>query len=53
MLLAKELLEAGSKEAVIEYLKLCGKFWNQNQIQKWITDIEEGRMPDFGGNLSY
>lgn len=53
MLLAKELLEAGSKEAVIEYLELCGKFWKQNQADQWISDIKEGRMPNFGGNLRY
>ncbi|HEY3243592.1 MAG TPA: RNA polymerase subunit sigma-24 [Phycisphaerae bacterium] len=53
MLLAKELLEKGRKEAVIEYLRLCGRFWNKSQTDKWIEHIEAGKTPDFGANLDY
>lgn len=53
MQLALELLNKGRNKAVIEYLKLCGKFWKQNEIDAWIVLIEAGLDPDFGANLSY
>ncbi len=53
MLLAKKLLEKGRKQAVIEYLKLCGVFWKKPKIAKWIEAVEGGQIPGFGGNLLY
>ncbi len=53
MMLAEALLEAGRKETVIEYLKLCGKFWKRGQVDKWIEVIKEGGIPKFGANLCY
>lgn len=53
MRLALALLQKGRKEAVIEYLKLCGKFWNKPQAAAWIRDIEQGVTPNFGKNLDY
>ncbi len=57
MLLAKGLLEKGEKETVIEYLNLCRNFWNlgnqRGTIDRWITVIKKGGIPNFGGNLSY
>ena len=53
MMLAEALLEAGRKETVIEYLKLCGKFWKRGQVDKWIEVIKEGGIPKFGANLRY
>jgi hypothetical protein len=55
MMLAKELLEHGEREAVIQYLRLCGNFWytNNHQTEQWIQEIEQGGVPDFGANLDY
>jgi len=53
MLLARKLLEQGRKEAVIEYLRRCGKFWDEEQAAKWIRVVESGDIPEFQGNLSY
>ena len=53
MLLARELLKKGRKDAVIEYLELCGKFWNKSKIDQWIAEINEGKIPRFGANLKY
>jgi|SRR5688572_10478134 len=55
MQLALELLQAGSTEAVLEYFRLCGDFWEigQSQLRAWSTDVENGRLPAFGGNLVY
>ena len=53
MKLALELLDKNRKKAVIEYLKLCGKFWNKLQTDAWIRAIEKGVTPDFGRNLDY
>ena len=57
MALAKELLEAGEKDAVIEYLQLCKSFWEMGQqrgtLDRWIETIRAGQIPKFGQNLGY
>jgi hypothetical protein len=55
MTLAKELLAKGEKAVVIEYFKLCLKFWKLqgDKLDTWTKDVEQGREPDFGANLSY
>ncbi len=57
MALAKELLEAGEKAAVIEYLRLCKSFWDYDRkkgtLDRWIKTIRAGGTPEFGPNLIY
>lgn len=55
MTLAKELLEAGEREAVLEYFRLCEKFWNMSiaSLGDWKEIVEKGRVPNFGANLLY
>jgi hypothetical protein len=55
MQLALELLQTGRKDIVLEYFRLCDKFWEtgQAQLRSWSSDIENGRLPSFGGNLFY
>jgi hypothetical protein len=55
MTLAKELLERGEQDTVIEYLRLCTNFWetDDHQAEQWIYAIEHGDVPDFGANLNY
>jgi len=54
MTLAKELLEKGEKEVVLQYLELCRKFWTfQQRMDPWIESIRKGEMPNFGANLTY
>jgi len=55
MMLAKELLDIGERSAVIEYLKLCTRFWQtpDHRAEQWIDAIERGLTPDFGANLQY
>ena len=55
MSLAKELLEEGEKDAVLEYLDAVGSFWTagRGDLAKWKTEIKTGRIPDFGANLDY
>ncbi len=47
--LAKELLEEGEKEVVLEYLKLCEKFWERGKekLKEWQVLIKNGRIPEF------
>jgi hypothetical protein len=54
MLLAKELLEKGEREAVIEYFDLCANFWEmQNgKLDQWKGIAKRGGIPDFGRNLT-
>lgn len=55
MSLARKLLDAGEADAVLRYLKLCSRFWDQefSQVSKWSSAIEVGRDPSFGPNLFY
>jgi hypothetical protein len=53
LVLAKELLDKGQREIVLEYLQDCITLWphGQDVLHIWIEDIRNGRIPDFG-NLS-
>jgi hypothetical protein len=55
MSLAKDLLEKGEKEVVIEYLTLCKSFWEMNdgRLDEWIVLVKAGKIPHFGANLVY
>lgn len=55
MQLAKALLERGERETVLEYLRLCSRFWKppDQRLDKWIHTVEQGGIPDFGANLVY
>jgi hypothetical protein len=55
MALAKELLEHGEKEVVLQYLELCKKFWSRGEpeLERWSATIKKGGMPNFGANLVY
>jgi tetratricopeptide (TPR) repeat protein len=55
MSLAKDLLEKGEKDVVLEYFELCRKFWANmhGSLDKWVSEVKDGNIPDFGGNLFY
>jgi tetratricopeptide (TPR) repeat protein len=54
MTLAKELLEKGQKDVVLEFFDLCAKFWRyQPRLEQWISIVKQGGIPDFGANLVY
>lgn len=53
MLLAKELLEKGERQGVLEYFKLCASFWKNDKLDTWATEVRAGKVPDFGANLDY
>lgn len=53
MALAKELLERGEKDTVIQYLELCKRFWKNPALDAWLQSIKAGGTPEFGGNLVY
>ena len=53
MSLAKELLEQGEKEAVLEYFGLCASFWKNDKLAAWAEQVNQGWIPDFGANLHY
>jgi len=54
MILAKELLEQGEHDAVLQYLQNCVQLWPRGEdvLQIWIADIQHGKMPNFG-NLGF
>jgi hypothetical protein len=53
MALAKELLEKGEPEIVLEYFELCSKFWRNGKLDQWTNEVRKGNDPDFGANLVY
>ncbi len=52
---AKEMIEAGERETVLEYFALCRQFWEmgQGQLDVWTRMIGDGKAPVFGANLLY
>jgi hypothetical protein len=54
MLLAKELIEKGERDVVIEYFDLCAKFWERHggKLELWKSVVRQGKLPDFGFNLT-
>ena len=55
MMLAKELLNKGEKDVVIEYFELCGNFWknDRGRLKQWTDTVKKDDIPDFRANLDY
>lgn len=55
MSLAKDLLTAGERDAVIEFFAACRKFWTMDlgELDQWTAAVKSGGIPDFGPNLLY
>jgi hypothetical protein len=51
MSLAKDLLEKGERQVVLDYFAQCKKFWNYGRLDEWSQQVKEGKIPDFGANL--
>jgi outer membrane lipoprotein-sorting protein len=53
--LAKELLEKGERDAVLQYFSLCRTFWKMGgeKLNEWSAAVRQGSMPEFGANLAY
>jgi tetratricopeptide (TPR) repeat protein len=45
MTFAKEMLDKGERDGVVQYLELCGKFWNKEITDTWISEIKSGKTP--------
>jgi len=52
-MLANELLRQGKRQAVLEYIRLCGRFWKEDGTEKprreltyWEDEIRNGKNPD-------
>lgn len=53
MSLARELLEKGERETVLQYFDRCAKFWKVETLKQWSDEVQAGRMPNFAANLIY
>lgn len=55
MLLAKELLLAGERDAVLAYIDACGRFWEHDagSLWAWRRIINAGGIPNFGAHLMF
>ena len=47
MTLAKELLAAGKRDVVVEFLESCKSFWHsgKDQLESWLRSIRAGQNP--------
>ena len=52
---ARELLEAGERDIVLQYVDLCRMFWlmDLGNTGTWKKIINSGRVPNFGPHLVY
>lgn len=41
------------KDAKTQRGLVCGKFWQSEELEKWIKEIHAGRIPDFGRSLRW
>ncbi len=55
MVLAKELLDKGQSDVVLQYFALCRNFWKRDhgRLDEWSATVREGKVPDFRANLNY
>src|SRR5437660_7664972 len=51
LVLAKELIERGERDAVLQYLENWLQLWPRGEsiLRIWIADIRNGKNPNFGG----
>jgi hypothetical protein len=55
MSLAKDLLEKGERDTVLQYFELCRRFWetDHGKLDDWTQQVKAGKIPHFGANLVY
>ncbi len=55
MSLAKELLETGEQDVVLQYFDLCRKSWEMgdDRLSEWTEQVKDNKTPQFGANLLY
>ena len=53
MSLARDLLQAGEKQAVLDYFEQVGTFWEMGavELERWTARVKADRAPDFGAGL--
>jgi hypothetical protein len=53
--LAKELLEKGQGQVVLQFLAECKNFWkmDRGKLDEWIATLHGGGIPQFTQNLNY
>ncbi|MBZ5584085.1 MAG: hypothetical protein LAQ30_18105 [Acidobacteriia bacterium] len=53
--LARDLLNSGQTDPVVQYLEECRAFWkaDRGKLLEWLALVRAGLKPDFGPNLDY
>ena len=53
MALARELLEKGQSDSVLQYFALCKNFWKmeRGKLDEWSATVRSGGIPDLSSNL--
>jgi tetratricopeptide (TPR) repeat protein len=49
------LLHAGERDCVVQFFQQCAPLWitGRDVLARWIADVQNGKMPNFGANLTY
>jgi uncharacterized membrane protein YeaQ/YmgE (transglycosylase-associated protein family) len=55
MSLARDLLQKGERDTVLQYFQLCHNFWtgDHGKLNQWGDEVKAGMIPNFGANLVY
>jgi tetratricopeptide (TPR) repeat protein len=55
MSLAKDLLQKGERDTILQYFGLCRRFWTMDygKLDQWSAEVKAGKIPAFGANLVY
>jgi len=55
MTLARDLLNVGERDCVLQYFQKCRRFWEmgQDKLSEWEDAVRHQRTPGFGTNLLY
>ncbi len=55
MTLARDLLQKGERDTVLEFFTLCDAFWKSGsqKLASWAETVRNGGVPNFGANLAY
>jgi hypothetical protein len=51
MRLAKDLLEKGERQIVLDYFALCRKFWNYGRLDEWSQQVKGGEDSGLRGKF--
>lgn len=53
MTLAEEMLKVGERRVALDYLLSCKRFYRDERLDRWISEVRAGELPNFGDSAGY